>query len=156
MIIRWGNYTVYKGAELSLKELRKEAPVPDADIQYCICYRKEERPGQLTGFSNLFSEDEYCKVVALSELGNAFWVSTFGSYNGNIVKVFEYKPDPEQVYVTTEDPQVAIANDFLDMGDHYGKDISLKELEKLWEERTNSEVELPLPSGLEATKDVML
>jgi hypothetical protein len=154
MVIRMGNYTLYNGLELQLFEGRSEVPVQEGEQQYYICYRADLNLG-IIGFEKHPFEDLFCKSTARKELNNAFFVQTYGLYKGVEVKVFAYKPAPQKAYIATEDKTAFAECLFVDMGSHLGKDIDIKELERIWEKRTPSQFNLPLPAGLELYKEIV-
>lgn len=152
MIIRTGNYTIYNGIEMQLFYNRSEVPVPADKQQYSVCYNAALNLS-IDGFQKHPFEDIRCKVIRRNELANGFFVQTYGLYKKIVVKVFEYRPDPSRVYITTDNMTVIDQYSFLDMGDHCGKDVGIKELERMWEERTPSQFNLQLPLGLELYKN---
>lgn len=153
MIVRTGSYTIYNGIEMQLFEIRSEVPVAEYEKQYSICYSADLNLNA-DGFEKHPFEEMYCKLISRSELHNGFFVQTNALYKAFAVKVFEYRPDRSRVYITTDDKTAIFQHSFFDMGDHCGKDVGIQELEKLWEERTPSQFNLPLPAGLELRKEV--
>lgn len=154
MVIRTGNYTLYNGLELQLFEDRSEVPIRGDEQQYHICYQPDLNLAVI-GFEKHPFEDLFCKSTVREELNNAFFVQTYGLYKGVEIKVFAYRPDPQKAYITTEDKTAFAECLFVDMGSHLGKEIAIKELERIWEERTPSQFNLPLPAGLELYKVVV-
>ncbi len=137
MIIRNGNYTLYQGQELIIIESRDEVPTRDTEKMVSICYSCQANVA-LEGFIKHPYEVLFCKGVYVSELRNAFFLQTYGHYNGHTVKVFSIKNNETMVYITTIDKDVASKYSFFDMQGHFGKDVVLTELGNFWEEKTES------------------
>jgi len=150
---RAGNYTFFNHKTCKLYEQRHESHLAKEEMQFSICYDISQQ----YGFENFHKhpfEEMLCKNFYAGEILNAFFVQTYGLYEGIKVKVFEYKPNPNLIYITTEDKIAFEKHSFCDMTGHYGKDIKITDLEKLWEERSPSEYDLPMPKGLELIKEI--
>src|SRR5687767_5017526 len=133
MIIRNGEYSIYKGYELNLFESRYDVPIAEEEKVFGLCYHKDKEL-ILDGFKDQIVEGMFCKPVLLKELDNAFSVQSYGLYRGIKVKVFD-KPKFNKVWLTTKGKSSLLSLGFLDMGDYFGICKSISELDKLWEER---------------------
>jgi len=147
MRIRTGNHTIYNGIICQLFAVRHESPIPKKEILYQVCYNSIDR-FNFVGFDKHSFEELHCRTFLLSELDNAFYIKTFGIYGGIKVKIFEFRPNNKLVHIISVEKVAQIKFNFLDMGNYYLKEIQIEELEKIWEERSQSEYDLPLPEGL--------
>lgn len=147
MKIRSGNYTIYKGHECRLFEQRYEVPIADYERQYQVCYDSDSTP-RFSDFEKHPFEEMFCKSFFLKELDNAFFVKTCGIYKGISVNVFEFRPNPELLHISLNDGDKAREHSFIQIGNYYLKEINVNELEKIWEERSITEYNLPMPNGL--------
>lgn len=155
MKIRYGNYTVYKGQELALYEARHETPVP---FTHFIIKWDPTLGKPLNSFSQLENGDYIC-VVKREEVVNAFFVQTKALYKNHVFSVYAYFPALEAVDVNTNDHTIGQKLQLQRLVDGNGKafyagEVRVLELEKLWEERSESSFELPLPEKLETYKEI--
>lgn len=142
MTIRTGNYTIYRENICLIFEIRHELELTQEDIQYQICSNF-----QMDGFEKHPFENLFCKVFNFSDITNAFLVDTFGLYKGIEVNVYEFRPNPRMVHITTKDKSIATNLSFIDMGDYYLKEIDIDELEKIWEKINSSNYPFPMPDS---------
>jgi hypothetical protein len=153
MKIRNGDFTIINEFELALYEQRYESFIPEDQVPFYVCY-SEENNYNLPGYYKHPFAPMYCKDVLFSNLTNAFRVRTHGEYLGILVNVFEYSPAPGWVTIQTENKEFACRNGFVDNGNNlFTKETELKELTKLWEVRSETSYNLPLPAGIEKYKE---
>lgn len=150
-----GNYTIYNNKVCKLYELRSEVLLKKDELQYTICYDASHN-FNFDGFYKHEFEDMYCKNFFISEITNAFFAQTVGIYNGEKVNVFEYLANPTHVYIVSKDKTNIEKNSFVDMGDHCAKEVKVLEIERLWEERSPCQFDIPMPKGLELIKEFEL
>jgi hypothetical protein len=143
---RSGDYTVYNDVICKLFEQRSEVPEPIS--MFHVCYESKHDYG-FEGFEKHPFADMHCKSVPSSEIKNAFSVQTFGEYKGIRVKVFDYKFDVTIAYIITKDQRAFEKHSFLNMGDHYAQEVKATNLDKIWEERSKTIYDFPLPENLE-------
>lgn len=153
MNIRVGNYTLYEGHLCKLIENRNEVPVLEEEVGYNVCYMANEELS-LKGFDRHPFEKMYCRAFKCVEISNALFINTYGMYRGVKVKVYEYKKDPTLIHITINDIANLSLNGFEDMGSYFIKEIQLIELDKLWEERTSSQFNFPMPTTIDVYKEI--
>ncbi|MFO0321357.1 MAG: hypothetical protein ACK504_02905 [Bacteroidota bacterium] len=146
---RAGNYTIYDGYILSIIEDRYELPIKKEEKTYTICYLSIHNYN-LEKFKKHCNEDKFCKNISRNEIKNAFYSQTFGLYENVRVKVFEYKNNRERLYtIATSDSLDGEKLNMIEVNvSWYVKTIKLSDLTKLWEERSSSQYDLPMPDGL--------
>lgn len=142
--LRTGNYTIYQGHILSLTELRNEVPISEDEKIFNVCY-----PFRLNLLLKGFTKqnNRYFKSLLKNQLDNAFYAQTYGLYKGISVKVFESKLNISNVEITTKEKRANNLS-FFDMTDYFIKEVKVLELDKIWEERSNSTYNLPMPIDL--------
>jgi hypothetical protein len=156
MKIRNGNYTIYNENDLKIFESRSETLISDEEKIYSICY-ESNYDLKNEGFEKYPSENMFCKGVYLKELANAYQVKTMGLFNGFIFQIFNvtYTIDNIVRIGTNKRNEFNSATNTVEENKNwYIYDIKISELEKLWEERTPTEYNLPMPEGLELYKEI--
>ena len=161
MKIRYGSYTVYKGYEMDLSESRDN--YPGEEELFIVSYDADSNP-KLKGFRKYKYDDgdgnvenEYYKGIYLKDLDNAFVIQTKALYKGYVFDVDSNLLKGELLCLLTKNEEIGKKLNFSELSNHYEKssyieDIKLKNIEKLWEERTPSTYDLPMPKGLEKIK----
>jgi hypothetical protein len=156
MKIRNGDFTVINELELALYEQRYENFIPEDQMPFCICH-SEENNYNLQGYYKHPFAPMYCRDVLFSNMTNAFRVRTHGEYLGMLVNVFEYSPASNLVTIQTENKEIAGRNGFVDDGNNlFTKETELKELTKLWEVRSETLYNLPMPAGIKKYKEFFI
>jgi len=148
MIIRNGNYTVIKDYHLALHEVRTETPDPTS--QFILKWELQtECP--LEGFSiNLHGD--ITKIIEREKASNAYTVISKAKYNQEEFLAWGYNQERNGVGLISYNKELAEKYDLMPLSDRYIKEVSLKELDIIWEERTKSEFDLPIPNGIEPKK----
>ena len=167
MRIRYGDYTLYKGYEMDLSESRDN--YPGEERLFGLSYDANSNP-KLEGFwKDQYKhvdgriEKTYRKGIYLKDLDNAFVIQTKALYKGYVFDVNFSPPEPEENWLglCIYDSEIAKKVGFTRSGtwsgkDMYREDITIDQIEKLWEERTPSTYNLlnnlPMPKGLEKIK----
>lgn len=143
IVLGANNYTLYENKICLLFEQRSEIQLTQNEKKISVCIDSKKEGFEKHPFENL-----YCKTVYLHELTNAFSSQTFACYKNIKVKVFGNKRDSKVVFITTTDRQSAEYLGLFNMGNYFGKDVKISELDKLWEEYSPSTLSLPMPEGL--------
>lgn len=160
MKIKNGIYTQYRGYELIVHKSRyeDELPIPEEEKPLLVYYNNL-KPCPFDDFIESKHNNGYYKKVFRNELSNAYQIFTFCIYQGFQFRVIEFEPDTTIVNIETYDEE---ANDklslykFTDWQNRpiYSNQVKISQLEKLWEERSPSEYNLPMPEGLEQYKEL--
>ena len=153
MKIRRGPYTLYKGYEM--KVTRNRDNYPGEERLFGLSYDANSNP-KLEGFwKDQYKhvdgriEKTYRKGIYLKDLDNAFIIQTKALYKGYVFDVYNYFSEEKSIALYTKNK--AIAKELNFETDRAGM-IKLSNIEKLWEERTPSTYDLPMPKGLEKIK----
>jgi len=151
VIIRNGNYTELDGYDFALSEARQEAPIPFTHfiLKWVLSY-----PCPVGGFA-LNEHGDIIRIFKRNEINNAYKVVTKASYQGQEVNVYNFFEKENAIGVTTY--SFVEDSDFIKSVDQYGVDyyigmVGLSEIESIWEERSKSEYDLPIPDGVERKK----
>lgn len=160
MIIRFGTYTLYRNIEMSISEYYGHGLDQDLEKNHRIISYPEEC-GLLSGFTLDTETNRYKKDILISELKNAFFVSTKALYNAQIFEVHPYYGDDIHLHLATKDLELGKKLGFYELYDGYGKpyylgEIKIIEVEKIWEERKPSSYNIPMPEGIELIKLINL
>ena len=153
MKIRYGAYVLYKGYEMDLWDNDRDG-LPVEERMFGLSYDADSNP-KLEGFwKDQYDwgghiENKYRKGVYLKDLDNAFSIQTKALFKGYVFDVYTYYLKEKSIDLNTKDK--AIAKELNFETDRAGM-IKLSKIEKLWEERTPSEYDLPMPKGLEKIK----
>lgn len=91
-------------------------------------------------------------IVKKSDIKNSYSVKTKGKYKGDEFWLWSYNESRNVIGLITRDSELAKKHNFLNLSDRYIKEINPKELDSIWEERSKSEYDLPLPKGIEKKK----
>jgi hypothetical protein len=159
MKIRFGTYTLMDGIEMKIFGNRYEVPVPENEKTYGVSYPAEL--GRKDGFKLnelLYPySDEYIREINIQEITNAFLVITKAKYKGEVFEVEPYFGDDIHLHLATKDLELGKKLGFYELHDSYGKpyylgEVAILEVEEIWEERSPSSFNLPLPVGLELIK----
>ncbi len=168
MIIRNGNYTRYQDFDFSLYTMRHEDPIP---FTHFVLKWELADNCPIDGF-NINDHGDCIKIVKRDEIQNAFRVTTNASYFGwsfsveanvklDFVSLKSSSPEPfEQLGFTcynVGDEKLLLeenlyASKYFAVSGGYSLRKPLIELEKIWEERSETEFELPLPPNLESVQ----
>jgi hypothetical protein len=157
MIVKNGTYTRYKGLDFALSKARQEAPIP---FTHFIMVWNSESPCPLNEFE-LDKHGNTLKIFNRSEVKNAFHISTKIKYLGSTFSSFYYYENEDSIDLNTYDTAVAKELNFVTLTDSYGKSyysgmVKLSEVDGIWEERTKSEYDLPMPQGLAQKKVIYI
>jgi hypothetical protein len=142
------NYTIIENIIFLLQENRVEVPISENEKEYEICCEEER-----VGFNKRLNGDMYCRKILKSEIKNVFFAQTFAMYKNTVVKVFKIKKTVYNVWVTTTDIQSEKFG-FMNMGNYFGKEVSITDFEKIWEERKPSDLDFPYPEGLSEIEEI--
>jgi hypothetical protein len=140
--IRFGTYTRYKGYDFRL--------LNNSD-SYRLVFDGSVCP--LPKFKK-YSDNVFYLDLSKREVDNAFSVRTRGIYRSYQFDVNNINVENTIGIVT--DNKNAFEDLKLEMRDRgvYQKEIKIIELDKLWEERSQTTLDLPLPKGLELMKEM--
>ncbi len=155
MNLKTGTYTVYRTYHLLINEERTEAPIPEQEKKIMISSNfNGECPFE--DFKKHSYENIFCKSVFLNDLQNAYFVKTFGIYKNQKVEVFELQNGIEgMLSITTRDEKIGNALKMSEVNvSWFMKDLNIAELDKLWEERSKSQYNLPMPEGLKEYEEL--
>lgn len=140
--MRFGTYTQFKGYDFRL--------VKEID-HFKLIFNGTECP--LPNFIK-YTDNFYYMDIPISEIVNGFFVRTRCIY-----KSYEFDAntliDGKYIGIVTDNKE-AFENLNLEFRDRgvYQTEIKIHELEKLWEERTPSNFNLPMPVGIELIKEL--
>lgn len=148
MIIRNGNYTKLDGYDFALFESRHEAPIPFTHF-IVKWYLNQVCP--LEGFK-LNEHGDIIRIFKRNDITNSYLVKTVAKYKGNEFWLWSYNKSRDVVGLITHDIKLAEKYDFFKLSDRYIKEVNPKELGVIWEERTESNFNLPFPENLEKKK----
>ncbi|MFO0322474.1 MAG: hypothetical protein ACK504_08600 [Bacteroidota bacterium] len=141
-MIRFGTYTRYNDYDFRL--LNK------ADYYRIVC------DGTICPFSNFtkYANNFFYLDVPKENITNAFSISTFGIYKGYQFDV-NTMIDNSYIGIVTDNKEAfdKLNLEFRDRG-VYQKEIKISELEKLWEVRSISNLDLPIPEGLKEYEEI--
>jgi len=158
IIIRYGTYTIYNGIEMPIIEYYGHGLDQETteNHRYITCPKE---CGQMEGFFYDTLSDKYKKDVLIKDLTNAFFVVTKASYKGEVFEVQPYFGDDVHIHLITRSREVGKRYKFYKFQDGVGKPYYLGEvtnldIEKLWEERTTTKYNLPMPQGVEFYKEI--
>ncbi len=154
-MIRYGEYSRIKGYDFKLSEARQEAPIP---FTHFILSWENEINCPIDGFEK-DKHGSIIKIVEKNKVENAFRISTKAIYKGQEFLVYPYKADLSCYELSTKDEKLAKELNFVKLTDSYGKPyyidaIKKIEIEKLWEERSESQFNLPFPDGLNLIQEI--
>jgi hypothetical protein len=141
--IRFGTYTRYKGYDVRL--------LNNSD-GYRLVFDGAVCP--LSNFEK-YSDDVFYLDVSKAEVENAFSVRTLGIYRGYQFDV--HNINVENTIGIVIDNKSAFEDLNLEFRDRgvYQREIKITELDQLWEERSQSSLDLPLPEGLGLIKEII-
>ena len=154
MIIRNGTYTLLKKYNFALFEARQEAPI---SFTHFIVKWYLNIPCPFEEFV-VNEHGDIIKVFKRSEIKNAFKVVTKALFDGVEMNVYNYFTKENSIGLTTY--SFIENSNFIKSTDQYGKDyyigmIEVSEIESIWEERGESEFDLPIPNNLEKKKIII-
>lgn len=160
MNIRNGTYTLINNIEMALTEYYGHGLDPEIASKHRIL-SYSGKLGELRGFELFPEADEYRMDVLVTDLNNAFKVNTIAKYKGKIFRVDSIVGNGEILHLATSDLKLGKEMGFYELHDIYGKpyylgEVNIRDIENIWEERTRSEYELPIPAGLELVKELDL
>lgn len=148
MKIRSGTYTVYNGIEMSVSEpyghgLNQELAEKHRVLSY------PSNLDQMPGFELDTDTDTYRKDVPISDLINAFVITTKLTFRDEEFDVWSFNPEKNYFTVFTFDHSLGEKFKFIKLSDRFIQEIGMKDVTKVWEERTQSALNLPFPPNLE-------
>lgn len=163
MKVRLGTYTIIKGIEMKLSGNRYEVPTSEFEKTYSISYPAVL--GKMDEF-RLYKQpypyfDEYMKEVYIKDIKNAFFVVTKAKYQGEVFEVEPYYGDEIHLHLATKDLELGKKLNFYELHDgegnsYYLGEVKITEVEKIWEERQKSSLDIPLPENFELYKEIQL
>lgn len=111
----------------------------------------------LIGFHKNELANKYCKEFLLSEIDNAYFVTTKVRFRQNEFKTYMYNDAENSIDINTYDKDVAEELNFVMLTDSHGNNyyagtVKLSEVDEIWEARTKSEYGPPMPEDLEQKK----
>jgi len=151
MEIRKGIYTVYNGIEMLVEEYYGHGiSDPKIENHRRISYKKEL--GNLDGFKLDYKTNFFFKDIHIDELKNAFTVETKGKYHNEIFSLWGYNKKRNVIGLITNNEKIARKFDFIKLSEGYIKEINPYLLDIIWEERTKSKLNLPIPKEIKKKK----
>ncbi len=160
MKIRYGTYTLLGDIEISVTEYYGHGLSQEFEENHRkLSYSKEL--GYLKGFTFDTTTNRYKKDVLVSELKNAFFVVTKAKYQGEVFEVEPYYGDEIHLHLATKDLELGKKLNFYELHDgegnsYYLGEVKITEVEKIWEERQKSSLDIPLPESFELYKEIKL
>ncbi len=157
MKIRTGVYTILEGIEMLIQPYYGHGySDPEIDEHRKISYSEEF--GSLAGFTLEKNTSIFSRDIKIIDLDNAFKVETKALYQGFEMNVYNYFENEQAIGLTTH--EIIDDPNFMKSMDQFGVDyfigmIKLSEIDKIWEARTESEFDLPIPEGLELEKIIL-
>ncbi|WP_106792141.1 hypothetical protein [Aquimarina sp. Aq78] len=153
MIIRHGEYTNYHGHEIRFHEVRHEAPIP---FTHFILIYENEKECPIDEFEKSI-HGGFIKIIKKDVLKNAFGIITKALYRGIVFEAYHYFEDIRSISLKTYDKKIGKELPFVKLIDskgmeYYSGEIKLSEIEKVWEVRTKSKYDVPMPSDIEKEK----
>lgn len=153
MKIRLGTYTLNENIEMTITEYYGHGLDQELEKNHRILsYSKEY--GQLDGFTLDEVSDSYKKDILITDLKNAFFVTTKILYKKEELFVWAFKDNNKTLTVYTKNETTGKKNNFIQLSDRYVQEIKIGEVEKIWEERKPSEYKIPMPKGIELIKEI--
>lgn len=154
MEIRQGVYTYYDGIEMLIVGYYGHGiSNPEIENHKKISYNKEL--GRLDGFKLDDKANRFFRDIHIDELNNAFKVESKGRYKDKVFSLWGYNKKRNVIGLITYDGETARIFDFIKLSDRYLKEVNPKELNLIWEERSKSEFDLPIPENLEQKKIII-
>lgn len=154
MKIRFGTYTIYNGIEMSIMQYYGHGLNQDIDENHRkISYDKKK--GILKGFKLDNKTNKFFKDIQISKLDNAFKVETKGRYKEETFLLWGYNKQRNVIGLITYDDKIAQKFNFINLSDRFLKEVTPEELDLIWEERGQSEFDLPMPNNLEKKKIII-
>jgi hypothetical protein len=175
MIIRYGEYTIYNSIEMSITEYYGHGLSQEIDEHHrVIAYSAEY--GQIEKFQFYEDSNSYRRDIRIEELQNAFYIITKAFYKGLefilepglIDELIVLRSDNEsqfkelgyEEYIVGDEKKMSELelNSTRYFKVHNGYIISskIKLMDKILEERFQSQYKLPLPDGLELIKEIKI
>ena len=142
-------YTVYQGDEFVLSR--------DLNSKYILLFNGKQAPSSL--FYQMSSFDEkgmalFARVVENdSEITNAYYVKVWALYKTISFQVDKKSNDSYQLVTDKEDVANEYGFEFVDRG-YFLKYVHRSEIERMWEIRSKSNYDLPMPEGLNEIEDI--
>lgn len=150
MVIRIGDYTSIEGYIFKLYEARQDAPIP---FTHFILSWEDESNCPIDGFEKN-KHGSINKIIEREQLQNAFQIVTLCLYKGYEINVWTYNPSNNYFTIYTKDEVVSDKLNFIKLSDMSIKEVQPNEIEKLWEVRSLSKYNLPMPDGLEPIMEI--
>ena len=97
----------------------------------------------------------------VKDIKNAFFVVTKAKYQGEVFEVEPYYGDEIHLHLATKDLELGKKLNFYELHDgegnsYYLGEVKITEVEKIWEERQKSSLDIPLPESFELYKEIKL
>jgi hypothetical protein len=151
-MIKQGTFTLYQGIEMSVIVYYGHGiSDPEIENHRQISYAKEF--GFLDGFKLNDNTGSYSKDIRIQGLSNAYKVVTKGTYKNSDFILSGYNETRNIIGLTTYDDEIAQEFDFIKLSDGYIKEVNPRDLDQIWEERTKSKHDLPMPPKHPTKKD---
>lgn len=133
MTIRNGIFAKYENLELKLVESRIEVPVSDDKKTFQLWYPNLKDCPFKDFEKDRFGQGFY-KTIAISQIGKAFLVNTFGKYKKLKVEVFEGKDN--KVQIASRNLIIAEELNLIKCGkEWYKNEVEISNLNLIWEEK---------------------
>jgi hypothetical protein len=173
MIIRYGEYTLYNGIEMAIVEYYGHGLSQDIDENHRIISYPLEL-GYLDGFKLDIDNKVYRKDVLLNEINNAYSIVTKAIFNGytfivdsgykenNVILRLDSDSDFKKLgyieyFVGDEKKMNEIElykTRFFKVHNGFIITTEIDQISKLWEERSKSKLDLPMPKEIELIKEI--
>lgn len=151
MEIRHGEYTYYDDIEMLMVDYYGHGiSNPEIENHRKISYNIEL--GKLDGFELDYEVKRFFRDIHIDELNNAFKVETKGIYKNEVFSLWGYNKKRNVIGLITHNVELAEKHKFLKLSDRYIKEVHPEELSLIWEERSKSEYDLPMPEEIEKRK----
>lgn len=155
MNIRFGTYTVYRNIEMSITEYYGHGLDQEIEQNHRIISYPEEL-GMIDGFSFDSISKNFKRDILIDDLENAFYIITKAIYRGQEFNVWVYHEDRKKLTIYTFNEDLGQKFQFIKLSDRSIKEVGINEIEKIWEERSPSSYNLPMPDGLELVKEIKI
>jgi hypothetical protein len=157
MIIRNGIYSELSNLQIKIFEVRSEVPIEADEKRYLIWYDLDKNC-PFDDFVRSNNSDGFYKYVKFEEISNAYSVRTYGIYKSYKFEIFRGEKEAnDTISIATRDEKLKNIAELIEVNTSwYMKSIKLFELEKMWEERTLSPFNLPLPKNFKEYEEIAI
>jgi hypothetical protein len=147
MNIRHGIYTMYREVQVEL--------ISNNSKDFELIFRGGICPFLDFKFQTVDSKglNVYSKIVSISDVNNSFYVTVKAYYMNVICSVINYKNDFFLLRLLDSIIGRQLGFDEVDRG-VYEKYIHRSQVERIWEVRSKSSYDLPIPEGLAEVEEI--